>query len=330
MKFERVVVLFVVVSLAGCVIPSGHKSDRKGMKVRPVEIIESESPAVPEAESDRLMENIKAQEAAIESMRQEETAAAEAPRPVEAVQETPTATAAAAKPQPPKPPEKEPDATVADRQDLSVARLVALLEAKEKRTATEEEAYRRLLGIARANRHAGGDEGSPVGRLLGAARDALTEGDLETAQAKTAEALALLRRETDPAIDRLFFAVRVRNYGNADVIEKPAFSSGQIVLAVADLSDFCCLPVEGESPAAHYFTKMTLRLAIYDAKGVLCWQDTDGPREYRAAGYVATMFWPRKFRLPSGLNAGKYTIKAEIIDHLAGRQTQSTAEFTIK
>lgn len=329
MKFEqRVVIFFVVMSLAGCVMLPRHKSVRKGMKVRPVEIIKPESPAALETESDRLMKKLKAQEAVIKSMRQKNPAAIETPQAVEAAQKTPVAPPA--KPQPRKSPEKEPTTLVIEKQELSVAHLISLLEAKEKRTAAEEEAYRRLLGIARTDRYAAGDEGSPAGRLLDAALDALAEGDVEKAQAKTAEALALLRRETDPSIDRLFFAVKVRNYGNADVIENPVFSPGQVVLAVVDLSNFCCLPVEGGSLPGRYFTKMTLRLAIYDAKGALCWQKADGPREYRAAGYVATMFWPSKFRLPLGLKAGKYTIKAEVIDHLAGRQTQSTAEFTVK
>ena len=140
----------------------------------------------------------------------------------------------------------------------------------------------------------------------------------------------MLRRRTDPTIDRLFFAREVRNYGDATVIESARFGPGETVLVVADLSDFACEEVSGSAGGRLYHTRMTYRLAIYDRDGRLYWQHSEGPFEYQASARISTMFLPKRFRLPAGLSAGQYVIKAEVVDHLAGKQTQASADFAVR
>ncbi len=210
--------------------------------------------------------------------------------------------------------------------EYTVDYLVSLLDAKE-RTPAEEEAYRRLLALAGLDTPA---RAGSVERLLEQAREAAGRGDDREAQAMAAEALAILRNRTDPTIDRLFFAREVRSYGNAVLVENARFAPSEMVLVVVDLSDFACEEVAGTGADRLYHTRMTYRLAIYDTDGRLYWQHSEGPFEYQSSSRISTMFLPKKFRLPAGLTAGQYVIKAEIVDHLAGKQTQASADFAVR
>jgi len=224
----------------------------------------------------------------------------------------------------------EPERERRPAEELTVEYLISLLESRGERSPAEEEAYRRLLGIAESGARPA--QGSRAYNLLGQARDAVMEGDMEAAQSLASRALAELRRRTDPSIDRLIFATEVRNYGNADVVEDPSFRPGQQVLVVADLSNFACEPVGSDSAEGGplYHTRMTQRLAIYAADGSLAWQKSHGPFEYQAEGYVATMFVPRVFRLPQNLKSGEYTLKCEVEDLLAERRDERSVEFEIR
>ncbi|MHC4712544.1 MAG: hypothetical protein ACYTAN_04640 [Planctomycetota bacterium] len=304
----------MVVLLTACEMTTSARRYPRGTRVKPVRIITEE----PQGEADALQARLDQQEKAVGA--EAGTRAAPAARPAATVAERASeATVKTAEP----PREELTDS------ELSVEALTARLSKKKTRTAREEEAYRRLLGIADTpNRREVG--GGRIWELLTEARAAAVREDYEAAQGSASAALALLRQETDPSIDKLYFATNVRNYGDADIIEEPRFKRGQRVMVVTDLSNFACLPVGEEDSAARYKAKLTHRLQIYDTDGALRWQQTFGPFEYQAHAYVATMFVPTKFRLPSSIKAGKYVITAEVIDDLAGRQTQASIEFNVR
>lgn len=222
-------------------------------------------------------------------------------------------------------PEVEP---ALEKSELSVQYLTALLEARETRTAAEEEAYRRLLGVMPEG--APRSEDTDVYALLGRARDFILKGDHESARRNASEALVTLRRRTDPAIEAVYFASEVLSYGNAARIAAPEFKAGQRVLLVTDLSSFACESVGSASPPALYRTRMSQRVAIYDAEGKLVFQRSFDSLEYQSAHYVSTMFIPLKFQLPSNMRPGTYTAKVEVVDEIAGRQNDAGVDFTVR
>jgi len=308
MKFKCSLLLALTLAW-GCV--NSARRYPRGVKVTPAKIIrETDEETV---RADDVIARIEDQQAAL-SQSPEKARPDAAPAPKldrEASVRQPAASAA--------------PADKSENRELTVDYLLSLLD-KSERTPAEEEAYRRLLGLDGADESPSG----PVESLLVEGREAAERGDYETAQAKTAQALTLLRRRTDPSIDRLFFAREVRNYGNADVVEVTRFSPGEVVLVVADISNFACEQVPGADPPELYTTRMTYRLAIYDTRGALHWQHSEGPFEYQASACISSMFLPKKFRLPAGLKPGKYVVKAELVDHLAGRQTEAAVDFTVR
>jgi len=213
--------------------------------------------------------------------------------------------------------------------ELSVENLRAMLAAKDKLSPREEEAYRRLVG-ANLAQAVPPEQSSAEYKLLSDARDAVAREDYTAAREKVKQALMLIRRKTDPTIDRLCFATNVAAYGDATIVDPPIFEAGQRVLAVTDMSDFACLPVEKSSPPDLYYTKMSQRLVIYDTGGKLQWQDDYGTFEYQASHYISTMFIPQIFNLPSGMKSGEYVLKVEINDVLAGRQAEASVKFAVK
>lgn len=213
--------------------------------------------------------------------------------------------------------------------ELSVTNLLAELSKKDKLSPREEEAYKRLSG-ANLAQAVPAEQSSSEYKLLTDARDAVAREDYAAAREKVKQALTLIRRKTDPTIDRICFATKVRAYGDADVVEPPVFQPGQRVLAVTDMSDFACSPVEKSSPADLYYTKMSQRLVIYDMGGRLQWQNTYGTFEYQASHYIGSMFIPQIFDLPSDMKSGEYVLKVEISDVLAGRHAEASVKFTVK
>lgn len=308
-EFAVVVLGMLLVTAGGCDFAARRRP--RGVKVTQARIIEEGEGE--SSEADEILRRIEAQQEALETTQTEPTPEVE-----------PQATTAA---QPDETPAQPPGEPVVQPDELTVDYFVGLLQEKQELTAAELKAYRRLLGLDDAS---GDSAGGPAEELLDAARNALARGDAETAQAQLSEALVILRRRTDPTIDRLFFAREVRSYGNADVIENPHFSSGQLVLAVTDISNFACEEVGGAESGALYRTKMTYRLAVYDKGGQLFWQHSEGPFEYQASARISSMFLPKKFTLPRGLKPGQYVMKVEVVDHLAGRQTEASTEFTLR
>ena len=102
------------------------------------------------------------------------------------------------------------------------------------------------------------------------------------------------------------------------------------MLAVTDLSNFACLPIDTESPPKLHYVKMSQRLAIYDKAGKLCWEYAHGPFEYQASHYFSTMFIPVRVTIPNDMTPGEYVLKVEITDVLAGRQSESSTGFRVK
>jgi len=302
--------LLLTLTLASGCVHAGRRYP-SGVKVTPAKIIRETDET--SARTEDVIARIEDQQAALSESPEEaqpETTPAAKPAPQPAVRQ-PAASAA--------------PADKSESRELTVDYLLSLLD-KSERTPAEEEAYRRLLGLGGPEENPSG----PVESLLVEAREAAERGDDETAQAKASQALTLLRRLTDPSIDRLFFAREVRNYGNADVVEVTRFSPGEVVLVVADISNFACEEVPGADPPELYTTRMTYRLAIYDTRGALHWQHSEGPFEYQASTCISSMFLPKKFRLPAGLKPGEYVVKAELVDHLAGRQTEAAVDFTVR
>ncbi len=323
MRFETAIALSVAVLLAGCELTRTAQRYPPGTKIKPVEIITEEGEK--DEVSPELAARLQQQQEAAEAMAAEASANVAAETPPSPAPQSAGPPAIVAQDEPPAEPVHQEGL---EDKELTVDELIGLLGKKESRTPQEEEAYMRLLGLAaaaEAERPRG-----PIADLLAQAREALARGEYETAQGHLRQALELLRAETDPHIDRLVFARAVYSYGNAQVIADPQFKAGQLVMVVTDLSDFACLPLSGDGSPRRYRTKMTHRLAIYDGGGVLYWQESYGPFEYQADGYVATMFLPRKLHLPSNLKAGKYIMKAEVVDDLAGRQTQASVEFSVR
>lgn len=316
MRSEFVVALLVaaLATAAGC--DTAARRRPRGVKVTQARIIEEDEGELSEA--DEILRRIAAQQEALEASHAEVTPEPEPePQPTPPVQPDQT-------PEQPVEPQGEP---VVEPAELTVDYFVELLEGKLELTDAETEARRLLLRLDDPSRDS---EAGPVEKLLNEARAALSNGDAETAQAKVSQALAILRTSTDPTIDRVFFARAVSNYGNADVIEDPRFSGGQLVLAVIDISNFASEDAPDAESGALYRTKMTYRLAVYDKQGQLFWQHNEGPFEYQSSARISSMFLPRKFTLPRGLKAGQYVLKAEVVDHLAGRQTQASTEFTVR
>jgi hypothetical protein len=212
--------------------------------------------------------------------------------------------------------------------ELSSEYLIKELESKPSRTDAEKEALRRLLEIATGPRPP--VEGGDIYSALGSARDAIIKADFQTAQSLLLRSLMRLKSRNDPVIESIYFATQVRNYGNADIISPAEFTAGERVLLVTDLSSFTCEPADAGEPPRWYRTKMSQHIVIYDSGGKIVWQNSYEAQEYRSAHYVWTMFIPQKFNLPTGLRAGEYITKVEIVDAISNRQTESGTKFTIK
>ncbi len=323
--FGLVAAATVAAVLCGCALFGGDGTKSK-MKEQPLQLVDEETPAGTQTPSptEGLMDALK--------RRQDELASASAGTTPPAAPDTASAAPAGTAEVPEAAPSQAPadtDSQAAPEGELSVARLLDALGKKPKRTPAEDEAYRRLLGVASA------PEAPPAGSadeyaLLGEARDALLAGRASDAQDKASAALERIRQKTDPTIDRVVFAWQASNYGDAELAEPADFKPGQLVLAVTDLSNFACLPVPGQTPPALYYTKMTQRLAIYDTAGKLYWEHAYGPFEYQASHYFSTMFVPVKVTVPQTMKPGEYVLKVEIDDVLAGRQAESSARFSVK
>lgn len=312
MRFRIAVALLLALCLSGCM----HTRSRypSGIKVQPVRIIDDD-----DEKATALIERIKKQDEAIALEPPPEPAAEKEPSPDASVETVAI----------PKPP-KEKDISLASVDvELSVPHLLSVLRAKKHKTKAEQETHRRLLGIVPKTKRLS-SEGSEVWDRLSAAQTAVSRGDYEVAQSHALAALALINRETNPSIDRFFFATTVRSYGNADIIEKPVFSRGQLVMAVADVSSFVMVPVNTTDGKKLFVARMTHRLSIHNSKRGMLWQKTYGPFEYQTEGRISTMFVQRPFTLPRKLKRGKYTLKTELIDNIAGRQQQAMISFTIR
>jgi hypothetical protein len=215
-----------------------------------------------------------------------------------------------------------------DKTEITAEYLISRLESKDSRTPAEEDAYRRLLGVMPQPEPRAED--TDVYSLLGRSRDSVLKGDYESARRNTSEAMVQLRRKTDPAIDAVYFATEVLNYGNADKVSSPEFRAGQKVLLVTDLSSFACEPVGAASPPELYRTRMSQRIAVYDSDGKLAFEKSFEAHEYQSSYNVTTMFIPRILQLPANMKPGSYTVKVEIVDELAGRQNDAGANFTVR
>ena len=298
MKSNLPLVLLLVAALVGCNFPR-----RQQLKIRRVTLYDSADEDT--ADADRLVRELKDHEDAI--------AKAKKSPPSEMPSLAPTSSQDSLAPAAPS--------------ELTVDSLIAELEKKDSRTLAEEETYKRLLGVAVAPVPPADSTGAYA--LLSQARDSLLRGDYETARLHVSRALRLVRDKTNPVIERAYFATEVRSYGNGDAVSAAAFRRGQRVLLVVDLSNFACRPVGSSSPPELYYTKMTQRLAIYDAAGKIYWQKSYESVEYQSAQYVDTIFIPQIFNLPSNLKSGEYILKVEIHDLVSARQTQSGVDFTV-
>jgi len=247
------------------------------------------------------------------------------PAPPETAAKTPgekEAKAEAVKAATPAPGEAEKQA------ELSVEYLIQKLESKPSLTLAEQDAYRKLCEIPPEPQPPAGT--SDLYSLLGQARDAVVKGDYEAARERAAQALVQLRSRTSPVIDAVYFATKVQSYGNAEVISPAELSAGQRVLLVTDISSFTCESAGTANPPELYTTKMSQRVAIYDANWKLVWQKSYEAQEYQSTHYISTMFIPRIFNLPAGMKSGEYTAKVEIVDALSNKQAETGIRFTIK
>jgi hypothetical protein len=323
MKSEILVALILASLLCGCPSLGGAPAGQR-VKVQPVTILSEsgETPPAGAAASEgpppALMEQLKLQEEAIASSKAEGNAAASPAKP----QTAPAAAAPQAAPA--SLPQAAPSAPAG--QELTTEYLVTELESKKERTPAEDQAYKRLLGVAPAQEPP--SENADAYRLLTKARDAVLKGDFESARSDASEALILIRDKTNPVIDRVYFATEVRSYGNGDVVPVANFRAGQRVLLVTDLSNFTCRPVGVSSPAT-YQSKLDQRLAIYDAGGKLIWQRSYDAFEYQSTQYTDTMFIPLFLALPANIKNGQYTMKVSVTDHLSGRQVEAGTTFGI-
>jgi len=123
----------------------------------------------------------------------------------------------------------------------------------------------------------------------------------------------------------LAFCKRIRGFGNIDRVEVNTFGPGQPVLLYCEVEHFFSEP----APSG-FRTRISTTLEVLDAGGRVLWKQEIAAVEDESSEPRRDYFLTHRFRLPTELKPGVYSVRLTLRDELANRNTSSGIALTVR
>lgn len=118
---------------------------------------------------------------------------------------------------------------------------------------------------------------------------------------------------------------RIRGFGSIDRMETTTFSPGQPMLLYSEVEHFF-----SEPEAGGFRTRVSSTLELLDVNGRTVWRQEFAPVEDRSNEPRRDFFLSHRFRLPTDLKPGLYSVRLTLRDELANRTTSSGTALTVR
>jgi hypothetical protein len=123
----------------------------------------------------------------------------------------------------------------------------------------------------------------------------------------------------------LAFCKRIRGFGSIDRVETTSFGPGQAMLLYSEVEHFF-----SEPESAGFRTRVSSTLELLDANGRTVWRQDFAPVEDHSNEPRRDFFLSHRFRLPTDLKPGLYSVRLTLRDELANRTTSSGIALTVR
>jgi len=118
---------------------------------------------------------------------------------------------------------------------------------------------------------------------------------------------------------------RIRGFGNIDRMETTTFSTGQPMLLYSEVEHFF-----SEPEADGFRTRVSSTLELLDANGRTVWRQEFAAVEDRSNEPRRDFFLSHRFRLPTDVKPGLYSVRLTLRDELGNRTTSSGIALTVR
>jgi hypothetical protein len=145
------------------------------------------------------------------------------------------------------------------------------------------------------------------------------------AKERLGEALTKIGESCPLLVRNLTFCKTIQSYGCTQAFEKYEFAPGQHVLIYAEVENLA-----NESTSRGYHTALQSSYQIFDIRGQRVAEATFPLTEETCRNPRRDYFVGYELQLPERIYSGSHTLQLTIIDQLAHKTGQSTAEFKIE